>query len=189
MSDRLGFTRKFQSPDMAAKVRLNGLSIPPGRSDIAAQAPMQRIVYPPRIEKLLTSQDFNVSEWAMTLPAGAGSTVVSTIAVFEAPASMVGWLQNFSLYLLTPTAATTVSFAIRINQGPVPGFDNYQNSPGVANLYREDYNDIRVRIPMGGVVDVLVTNLGAGGPWTVGCRLAGWYHSSADELRVYGDEY
>lgn len=189
MSDRLGFTRKFRSPDMAANVRLNGLSMAPGRSDIAAQSSLQRLVYPPRIEKMLVSQDFNVSDWAMTLPAGAGSTITSATLRLELPASMVGWLQNFSLYILTPTANTSVSFAVRVNEGPVSGFDNYQNSPGVANLYREDYNDIRVRIPMGGTVDVIVTNLNANGPWTVGGRLAGWYHSSADELRVFGDEY
>lgn len=189
MTDRLGFTRKFRSPDMTAQARLNGLSIPPGRSDVAAQSPMQRLIYPPRIEKMLSSQDFNVSDFAMTLAAGAGSTITSAVLRFPLPASMVGWIQNFSLYLLTPNAGTSVQFALRINQAPVSGFDNYQNSPGVANLYREDYNDLRIRLPMGGVADILVTNLNANGPWTVGGKISGWYHSQADELRVFGDEY
>lgn len=166
-----------------------GLGIPPGRADVAAFAPMQRIVYPPRIEKLLVSQDFNAQDFAMVLAAGAGSTITSTNLRFEVPASMVGWLQIFSIYVLTPTAATSVQFTLRINEAPVSGWDNIQNSPGVANLYREDYSDLRVRLPMGSVVDVLVTNLNANGPWTLGGKLAGWYHSSADELRVYGDNY
>lgn len=189
MSDALGFTRKFRSPDQAANVRFNGLSIPPGRSDIAAQSPLQRLVFPPRIEKLLSSQDFNVADYAMVVAAGAGSTVTSQALRFQLPASMVGWIQNFSLYVLTPTALTSVQWALRINESPVSGFDNYQNSPGVANLYREDYNDLRIRLPMGGVADILITNLNANGPFTVGGKISGWYHSQADELRVFGDEY
>jgi len=99
---------------------------------------------------------------------------------------MVGFIQGFSIYLLTPTALTSVQWTLRVNNSPVSGWENLQNSPGVANLYREDFSDLRVRIPASGVVDVLITNLNANGPWTVGGRIQGWYHPPEAESNRYG---
>lgn len=186
--DPLAFTRAV--PDVSGGSRFGALTEqPPGRGDVAARSGMQRLIYPPRVEKLASSQDFNVQDFAMTLGAGASTTVTSTNLRFEVPASQVGWLQYFAMYLLTPTASTSAQWTVRINDGPVPGFDNKQNPPGVANLVLIEFNDLRVRLPMGSVVDVLITNLNANGPWTVGGQLAGWYHSYADELRVFGEDY
>lgn len=182
-----GWVTKLQNPDV--RNRLGGLDQPVTRADIAKTSPYQRLVFPPRIEKLLTSQDFKAVDFQMVLAAGVGATVTSPQLRFQLPASMVGWLQQFTLYTLSPTALTSIRFAIRINEGPVPGFDNEQNPPGVANLVKIDTNDMRVRLPNHCVVDVLITNLNASGPWTVGGALAGWYHSYADELRIFGTEY
>ncbi len=161
---------------------------PPGAADIAPSAPFARIVYPPRIEKMLSSQDFTGTDFAITLGAGAGTTAVSTNLQFQLPASMVGWLQFFSLYVLSQTALTAIQFAVRINQNPIAGLTK-QNPPGVANLVLREFSDIRVRIPDGALVDVLITNLNANGPWTVGGEISGWYHSKADEERTFGSQY
>ena len=169
----------------------NGIGVigsPPGPGDIAAKSPHARLVFPPRIEKLLSSQDFTGADFAMTLPAGVGATVVSTNLQFQVPQSMVGWLQFFSLYVLSQTANTAATFTVRINQGPVAGLTK-QNPPGVANLVLREFTDIRVRIPNGGLVDVVVTNLNANGPWTVGGEISGWYHPQADEQRIFGEGY
>lgn len=180
------WTDPLVAPDQ--QHRFTGLAIPPGRADIAAQAPYQRIVYPPRIEKLLSSQDFHVGDFAMTLAAGAGSTVTSAALSFRVPDSMVGWLQYFSIYVLAQTALTSARWDVRINQGPISGL-NWQNPPGVANLVLREFSDVRVRLPMNATVDIIVTNLNANGPWTVGGELSGWYHTQADEVRVYGEGY
>lgn len=186
---RLNFMERTRAPDQTPGARFGALSAPPTRADVAAHSPMQRLVYPPRIEKLLSSQDFNVSDFAMVLAAGAGSVVTSQALRFQVPQSQVGWLQQFTMYVLAPLATTDIRFTVRINEGPVSGFTNKQPPPGAANLILIDINDIRVRIPNGATVDVLVTNNSAAGPWTVGGSLAGWYHPLADELRVFGDEY
>lgn len=179
---------RTRAPDQ--RERFGG--IPPGAPNggaIASQAPFQRLVYPPRIEKLQSSQDFSVTDFAMALGAGAGTVATSANLRFVLPASMVGWLQYFALYVLSQSALTSASWAVRINGGPVSGFEAMQNPPGVANLVLREFNDLRVRLGMNAVVDVAITNLNANGPWTVGGQLAGWYHTQADEDRVFGDLY
>lgn len=189
MAKGTAFANRYRSPGETPAGRFGALSAPPPPSDLAAVTPFQRMIFPPRVEKLLSSQDFSVQDYAMTIGAGAGTTVSSAALRFTLPVNMVGWIQNFSIYLLTPTANTSVSFALRINEGPVTGFDNKQNPPGVANLIVVEYNELRVRLPMGATVDVLITNLNANGPWTVGGLIAGWYHSLADEIRIFGEAY
>lgn len=149
--------------------------------------PFVRLVYPPRIEKLPVSQDFNVQDWNITLPAVVGATATSPALVFQVPESQVGWLQELSVYCQGMTATTLFRATVRINEGPVPGFDDLQNSPGVANLYRDDKSDLRVRLPMRCRVDMVFTNLAAVAA-TIGGRLAGWYHPQADEIRVFGED-
>jgi len=149
---------------------------------------MQRLIYPPRIEKLLSSQDFTAQDFTMILGAGIGTTVSSAALSFRLPQSMVGWLQQFSIYVLASLPTTNITFQLRINEGPVAGFSK-QPPPGAANIIVIDYNDLRVRVPNGAKVDVLVTNNSAAGPWTVGGVIAGWYHPIADELRIFGDQY
>lgn len=183
--------RRDQSPlgwteDMPLDIRYRGYGGgPTGRGNLAAQSSLTRVIDPPMREKLLSSQDFNAEDYALILAAGAGSQVQGPS--FTLPETMVGWLQLVWFYVLTPTANTSVSFAVRINGGPVSGFDNQQNPPGVANFVILPFNDLRVRIPNGATVDVLVTNLNANGPWTVGAKLGGWYHALSDEMRVYGE--
>lgn len=159
------------------------------RVPVSESSSITRIIYPPSVEKLPESVDFNAQDFAIALAAVLNQTATSTNLRFVIPRGSVGFVQGFSTYLLTPTAATSVQFTLRINNGPVPGWSNVQNSPGVANLYREDFTDLRVRIPDGGVVDVLITNLNANGPWTVGGRIQGWFHPSEAELSRFGGIY
>lgn len=163
-----------------------GPQLPP-RNARSADAGYARLVFPPWIEKIGgISRDFGVQDYQMTLAAGVGQVATSTNLRFQLPTDSVGWLQQFRVYFLSPTPTSLVQWAIRINQGPVPGFDAYQNTPGTANLVVLENNDLRIRLPMGSIVDVLITNLTAGGPFTVGGRLGGWYHPLAAELEAWG---
>lgn len=157
----------------------------PGRGEDASDAGLTRLVFPPKVEKLELSQDFNVNDYQMIVPAGVGATVVSAALRFALPKGHIGWLQQFTLYTLTPDASTRLQFTVRINAGPVPGFDNLQNPPGLANFVLVGTDDMRVRLGDSVVVDVLITNLGASGPWTVGGALAGWYHPAVAEKRAW----
>lgn len=162
-----------------------GIQLPPRGPDIPTST-ISRIIYPPRIEKLQASVDFSARNYNMALAAGIGNTVASPVLSFTVPTGQVGWLQQFSLYTLTQTAATTVQWTVRINGGPVPGFDAIQNPPGIANFVYITADDMRVRVPGGATVDVLITNVGVGGPWVVGGDLAGWYHPESAEQRAWG---
>lgn len=187
MGKGLGWAEDYRAMDQKGADFAYGP--PRGPGNIADQAPYTRLVYPPRIEKLPSSQDFNAQDFTMVLGAGAGTTITSAALSFTVPASQVGWLQNFSYYILTPTANTAISFAVRINQAPVSGFDNRRNPPGVANFIVGEYNDLRIRLPMACTVDIIATNLNASGPWTVGGVLGGWYHPQIEEARIFGSEY
>lgn len=158
----------------------------PPRGPDGGSIPFTRLVFPPRIEKLNVSQDFNVNSYQLILPAGNGQTI--DLPGFNCPQGMVGWLQQTFLYVLLPTAQAQASWCIRINGMPVPGFDNMQNPPGIANFLFLGEDDLRIRIPQGSYVDVRVTNINTGvaGPWTVGAGLAGWFHPEQAEERAYG---
>lgn len=161
-----------------------GVLMPPRGPDIQTSG-VTRIIYPPRVEKLAASIDFQVRDYTMVLPAVAGATLASVALSFTVPTGQVGWLQQFAMYSLTPTALTRVQWTVRINGGPVPGFDAMQTPPGIANLIYVGSDDMRIRVPGGATIDVLITNLTAGGPWTVGGDLAGWYHPEGAESRAW----
>lgn len=158
--------------------------LPPRGLD-SANMGITRLIFPPRIEKLNVSTDFNVNSYSLVLPAGVGSTVV--LPGFQCPQSMIGWLQQFFLYVLTPTADTNATWQVRLNGAPVPGFDNILNPPGIANLIVMPSDDMRIRIPNANLVDVVITNNNAFGPWTVGAGLSGWFHPEAAERRAFGE--
>lgn len=198
--DPLDFLRRLGSVDVET-ARGMDFGRPSGAPDCVtpgstpAQAPRGfdvrdadnvRILYPPRIEKLDASQDFNVNDYRVVLPAGVGSTVEPATLRFRVPADQIGWLQNFSLYTLTPTALLYASWAVLINGVPVPGFDDVRNSPGIANLVQVFKDDMRVRLTNGCTVSIRITNLDASGPWTVGGSLSGWYHPAVAEQRAWG---
>ncbi len=161
-----------------------GPRLPP-RGPEAALAVLARMIFPPRIEKLAQSQDFSVTDYAMILPAGVGSTITSAALRFQVPQGQIGWLQEWDLYALTPTAGLSAQWTIRINGAPVPGFDTKQNPPGTAFFYLIGDDEMRIRLPNNCVLDLLITNLNANGPWTVGGDLAGWYHPESAEARAW----
>lgn len=176
-------------PDiLAARLARPGPTLPLERAaDRAADNPGVKAIFPPWREKLSTSRDFNVEDFAMTLAAGVGSTVVSAGSRFQLPQSMVGWLQTFSLYVLSQTPLTSATWTVRIDGAPISGLSNVQNPPGTANLVLVTRDTLQIRIPNNATVDVLITNNNVNGPWTVGARLIGWYHPKADELREWGE--
>lgn len=162
-----------------------GPSGPSPIAGLASEAPWSRQVAPPWREKLgPVSRDFNFQNFELVLPAGVGSTVQGPS--FRLPTANVGWLQQFQQYILSQTAATSIEWILQFNGGPVPGFLNKRNPPGVANLVLIDLNGLQVRVPQGALVSVLIRNLNVNGPWTVGTGFAGWQHSLQAELDRWG---
>jgi len=184
--DLLQVFGKNRAPDMRAREQ-GVIQFAPGTggNSPAERAPLSRMVFPPWVYKLPMSQDFNANQFASTLGAGVGSVVVPTS--FQLPGGMVGYVQIMGIYILSPTNNTDITFTLRINQGPVSGWDNIKFPPGVANFVVQNFGDLQVRAPNSALVDVLVTNNNASGPWTVGAKVSGWYHPEIEEKRIYGD--
>lgn len=173
---------------MAAPAALREAGAVPRTPDVVpGQSPFVRLLYPPRVEKLPASLDFHAQDFAMAVPAVVGGTVTSAALAFRLPLDHVGWLQQFALYILSPLATTSLRWTVRINQGPVSGFDNIENPPGAANALVIFTNEMRVRVPNNALVDVLITNQD-GAAITAGGVLAGWYHPRVDESRMYGED-
>lgn len=172
--------------DIANRIRrgpvAQGGGLPP-----PSASPFNRVIFPWWTEKIPSAVDFNTQNFALTLAAGAGSTVV--FAGFRLPQTQIGVVQIFGIYAQGPTNLTNVTWTLRINQSPVPGWDNIQLPPGAANFVVQNFSDLRVKIPNGALVDVLITNNNASGPWTVGAKVAGWYNPSSDVARVTGTDY
>lgn len=152
-------------------------------------APFQRTVFPWWQTKPPQGIDFNVQSFAVVLGAGVGTQATSPAVAFQMPQTSVGVVQTFSLYILSPVAADLVQYALRINQAPVPGWDNKQIVPGAANFVKENWTGITVLVPNNALVDVLFTNLNGTGPLTVGAQVTGWYLSVADIRRLNGEGY
>ena len=174
-------------PPMSSSSGVVGGPQQPPRVTPAGESPFVRLIYPPRIEKLPTSADFYTADYQVAVGAGVNTTATSAAMRFQLPETMVGFLQQFSVYVLSSLATTRLKWSVRINQGPVTGFDGILNPPGVANLVILFFNDMRIRIPNHGTVDIVITNLD-GAAITAGGSLAGWYHPQADEIRMYGPE-
>ena len=155
--------------------------INPGESNYVRQ------INPPWTTKIPASQDFFARDFEMVVPVGVGSTVTSVALSFRLPQDHVGWLQQFALYVRGSLATTRLQWTVRINQGPVPGWDNKSNPPGAANIVFLPDNDLAKRITNGALVDVLITNLDGAAITGVGGLIAGWYHPKQDELRYWGE--
>ena len=176
----------FSPPSGPADCPTGLAPAPSPRNLDISDAALVRLLFPPKVEKLASSQDFNVNDYRVILPAGVGSSVTPATLVFQTPKDQVGWLQQFSIYTLNPSALTYAQWTVLINGAPVSGFDNVANPPGIANLVEVFTNNMRVRIPMGAKVSLMITNLDASGPYTVGGKLAGWYHPKVAEDRAWG---
>lgn len=151
----------------------------------AENATFTKPLSPPWIQKIgAISKDFNEQDFTLVIAAGAGSQVVGPS--FRLPSANVGWLQQFQLYVLSQTAATDLQWTLRMNGGPVPGFANKRNPPGVANLVLIDLNGLQVPVPQGALVDFVITNIGGAGPFTVGGGFAGWHHPLQAEIDRWG---
>ena len=147
-------------------------------------APLVRNVYPPWVYKLPTSSDFNANAFNVALAGVIGQQV--EVTRFQVPATFVGYLQIMGIYILAPTNAQTVTFTLRINGAPVIGWDNIVFPPGVANFVIQNFADMQVKIPNGALITLTAQN-GSADAWTIGGKLAGWYHSEVEENRIYGD--
>lgn len=148
-----------------------------------ADAPTVRILLPPRMERLSSSQDFAAVNFTAALGAAVGDAV--EICSYQLTDGLVGFLQQMSIYVLAPTPAAQVSFELRIGGGPVPGYSDIRNPPTNAAMLYLPRNDLQLRVGISQRVSLVARNLG-GGALTVGGELSGWEHPETAEAAAWG---
>lgn len=150
---------------------------------VIADAPTVRLLFPPRMEKLSSSQDWSAVNFSAALGAAIGAQV--EICAYTLTDGLIGFVQQMSTYILAPTPAVSVAFELRISGAPVPGFSNIQNPPMNAAATYIPRNNLQVRVGIGQRVSLVARNL-AGGPVTVGGELSGWEHPETAEATAWG---
>jgi hypothetical protein len=120
------------------------------------------------------------------LAAGIGKTLLLPELVYNPPENMFTVLRLASIFIDNPTAAENVIYQVRINRVVIPGF-TFRFFPRIAANESTDFEFVLRDIPQQAQVDMLITNLAATGPWTVGGALSGWSYLKADEVALYGN--
>lgn len=158
-----------------------------------------RTIFPPWLYPLKAGNDFYITRVitaagpppvtgkSAVLAAGAGSLVESQ--AFIVPTNMKGVVRIVSIFINAPTLVPPidVDWILRINGAPVQGW-TFTTFPRAATNLSSDFGGI-VRLPSDSVVDVAIVNNNANGPWTVGAQFGGWYYSTEEAKRLYGELY
>jgi hypothetical protein len=113
----------------------------------------------------------------LTLAAGAGSVIAGPS--FQLPQGNVGVINGVTLFINSPDTTTDIIFTLLINDAPVPGLDALSEFPRVANNLDRTFA-AAVLVPNGGLIEGLITNQSAAGPWTVGMDFVGWHMPERD---------
>lgn len=146
----------------------------------AAQVPPFYQIRPP------TAVDFFYKRMG-TLAAGAGSTLVLAQAsrALRILPDYKGVVAGVTIFVDAPLATLDITFALRLNGGTVEGWDKLEPFPTAANAIIIPFPGT-LQIPGNSLIDVLVTNNAASGPWTVGASVAGWQWPRIDEDIAFG---
>jgi len=129
-------------------------------------------VYLPEVFPIPAATEFNV----VVSKASAGAeTNVDIGIVLDLPQNNIGIVRGVSLYINNMLTTTNVTWTLRFNGAPVPGYNNLsifpRAAPSVANSF-----DSFVRIPQGNPMQVRVTYSNIdGAAYTVGAALSGWF--------------
>jgi hypothetical protein len=134
--------------------------------------------------KLPSARDFQLAGTGLILPAVAGGTIVP-FAPLKLAAGEVAAITSAVIFINAPTLLTDIFFSILINNIPVPGDDQLQSFPRVAQNLSIAF-DLDIRVPSRALISGLITNRTAAGPWTVGFQLNGFRYPESDAVRFYG---
>jgi len=153
---------------------------PKGIIPQSAQIPPFYQIRPP------TGVDFFFKRMGV-LAAGAGSTLI--LVPSNRPLKILpdykANIAGVTIMVDAPLATLDITFTLRWNGGPVEGWDKLEPFPTAANALIIPFPGT-LQTPGNTLIDVLVTNNSAAGPWTVGASVAGWQWPRIDEDIAFG---
>lgn len=155
----------------------------------------QRVIAVPPwyVEPIPTARNFfSYTRPNIAVPAGVGGQVQTTPeatggtgGAFQIPASNVGVIKAVAIFCDAPTNLTDVVFQFRQNNSPIPGLDRVGFAP--RNAANAQFNIPGTFLVGDGVLlDCLIINQNASGPWNVSVTITGWFNSPEDVYRFTG---
>lgn len=145
------------------------------------------VVYPFWDRPPASATDFFIQPLPFSLPAGpSAAPVLIPGASFQLPAQNEGVVRSVSIFVDAPTTALNVVWSLRINGQPVAGADALTTFPRSASNLSITFEYFK-QVPVGALIELVVSNRSAAGPWTVGGNFAGWSWPMADRIRVFGE--
>lgn len=107
---------------------------------------------------------------------GAGTFYTPAGLALQIPGNCYGVISTIDLLLDSITITSNVLWTLRINKVPVPGFNplTILGRNGAASVSKSWPGPLRILIPLGGIIDVLIEDVD-GGSYTAGTALYGWF--------------
>jgi hypothetical protein len=142
--------------------------------------PSSRQLYLPDVYPIPTAIEFEFAGTVATVGANVQTFIPGTL--FDLPAGYIGLIHTFNISVLSVmTLATNQQFSILINGAPAQGYAGRTFAGRAAQNFERSF-DCALRIPNGGIVSIVNTNVD-GAAYTVGADVTGWYMSVADVTR------
>lgn len=147
-------------------------------------------IFLPEDHPIPDSQEFNVTGSKSTSAVEAGIPIVIAPQVgpnagfVELPAGNIGRISSVLFSITDMLTTTDVTFTLRINGAPVPGYAGYKITPRVSPYVSNSFDDPSCRILLrnGDKINVVYTNTD-GGTYVVGCAITGWFWPEASGKR------
>lgn len=150
-------------------------AIDPRTGRPVVSGPMSMVVFPPEIYPPKEAQSFNV---VGTAALGPGPTALTLIAgPLVLPTNMVGVVREITLVVNNLLTTSLVTFSLRFNQGPVPGFDNLFIAPRAAASVSVSYppESVLQRVGDGTTIDIAAV-VADGGTYQMTATFRGWWY-------------
>lgn len=137
--------------------------------------PMSMVAFPPEIYPTKDAQSFNVVGTATLGPGPVPLTVVAGPLVL--PTNMVAVVREITLVVNALLTTSLITFSLRFNQGPVPGFDNLFIAPRAAASVASSYppDSVLQRVGDGTTIDIAAVVADAG-TYQMTATFRGWWY-------------
>jgi hypothetical protein len=106
---------------------------------------------------------------------------IPLLPLIVVPASYKAVIRGVSIYINNMLATTNVTWTVRVNNNPIPGYSGLSIFPRVAPFVGNSF-DAEYRFEGPATVTVSFSNID-GGAYTVGAAISGWFWPAASDLR------
>lgn len=131
--------------------------------------------YPPEIVRPPNSRTVSLSV-NTALAAAAGAIVTPAGFPLQLAKSEVGVIDQIDLLLNGIVLGSTVTWMLLVNGAPPPGFGamTILGRDGAASVSKTYGPQLRITVPAGGVISVVITNGDGAAGYTAGVGVLGW---------------